>query len=307
MQASTLGLSVIARDEEATLPHLLVSIEGAFDQVALLDTGSVDSTVSIFEEWAETQRGTDCKLGRFEWCDDFAAARNAANALLTTDWLAWADCDDTIRGARWLRQVASEQPDEAVSISFPWYYCGGWTRRERIQRRGFERWIGRVHEGQPAEGRVFTGEGIRRWNPGNECNPEIAWVHSGSGEVGQTEHGPKWRRNMRIIEAWTKELPGHPTPVAYRATEELSRGERQTALGYFRDFLALPRVRREFGAERIDTALAVLPTIEPRGRVNDYVLGKPLLAWLDDPAFDNVPLCPDPGAALLDRRLAKAA
>jgi len=51
----TLGLSLIARDEERFLPGLLESIDGAFDQVALLDTGSTDRTVEIFTDWASRQ------------------------------------------------------------------------------------------------------------------------------------------------------------------------------------------------------------------------------------------------------------
>lgn len=304
--APTLGLAVIARDEESTLPNLLASIEGAFDQVALLDTGSTDGTVEVFEDWAfDHGFPLGFKIGHFAWRDDFAAARNAANALLETDWLAWADCDDVIRGSQHLRGVVANTAPHTVLIKFKGGYIHGCGGRERIARRGFERWLGRVHEGQPANG--------AHWKPRPngifKCAPwdAVAWVHSSTGEANQRNFGPKYQRNMSIIERWMADAPGHPTPAAYRATEELSRGDRDTALGYFRDFLALPRVRRELGAERIETALTVLPTIEPGGQVNDYVLGKPPLSWLDDPAFANVPLCSDPGPALLDRRLEGAA
>jgi hypothetical protein len=99
MTAPTLGLALIAKNEESTLPHLLASTDGAFDQIALLDTGSTDRTVEVFEKWAKTQSNTNCRVGHFEWRDDFAAARNAADELLDTDWLCTADCDDEIIGA----------------------------------------------------------------------------------------------------------------------------------------------------------------------------------------------------------------
>ena len=39
----TVGLAIIARDEADTLPGLLESVRGAFDQVVLCDTGSTDA------------------------------------------------------------------------------------------------------------------------------------------------------------------------------------------------------------------------------------------------------------------------
>ncbi len=304
MTAPTLGLAVIARDEESTLPNLLGSIEGAFDQVALLDTGSTDRTVEVFEQWADKEvrtHGTRCRLGQgFEWRDDFAAARNAAHALLDTDWHAWADCDDVIRGAQHLRGIVASVPPEAVIVKCKGGYLDGCGGRERLARRGFERWYGRVHEGQPAQGLHWTEPSrIRRCDPWDS----VVWVHSTEGEANQRHFGPKYQRNMRIIEKWMRDLPGHPTPVGYRATEELSRGDRTRAMGFYRDYLALPRVRKALGPEHVRTALEVLPTITGLCRASNYVLGRPVLTWLlmdEMPDVPPHPICPDPGGALLE-------
>src|SRR4051812_44803777 len=102
----TIGLALIARDEEETLPNLLASCNGAFDQVVLVDTGSTDRTVELFELWASAEhaRNPDFthKVGHFEWIDDFAAARNATDELLETEWIAVSDCDDVLIGASFL-------------------------------------------------------------------------------------------------------------------------------------------------------------------------------------------------------------
>ena len=96
----TIGLALIARNEEHGLPRLLDSITGAFDEIALVDTGSTDDTVAIFEAWCECA-GQNAVIDHFEWVDDFSAARNHSQSLLSTDWIAWADADDTIpRGRR---------------------------------------------------------------------------------------------------------------------------------------------------------------------------------------------------------------
>jgi glycosyltransferase involved in cell wall biosynthesis len=72
---------LIVKDEEHSLPRVLASIRGAFDRVVLVDTGSTDGTVAVFEEWALAER-CSYEIGRFEWRDDFAAARRHADALL---------------------------------------------------------------------------------------------------------------------------------------------------------------------------------------------------------------------------------
>jgi hypothetical protein len=81
MNRQTVGLALIAKDEEDVLPALLDSIDGAFDQV-MLDTGSSDATKEIFETWCSTQAlRIGWTLEDFQWVDDFAVARNAADEL----------------------------------------------------------------------------------------------------------------------------------------------------------------------------------------------------------------------------------
>src|SRR5689334_8479307 len=102
----TIGLALIAKNEEATLPRLLASVEGAFDQVVLCDTGSTDRTVKVFGDWCKRQTGVRWRVVRHKWTDDFAAARNKSYKSLTSDWCCWADCDDEIIGANRLREAA---------------------------------------------------------------------------------------------------------------------------------------------------------------------------------------------------------
>ncbi|MCU1449830.1 MAG: hypothetical protein JWP02_2000, partial [Acidimicrobiales bacterium] len=155
----TIGLAVIARDEEDSLPALLATCDNAFDEVVLVDTGSKDRTVDRFVEWAETQSSTRCTVGHFAWCDDFSAARQHADDLLKTDWNVWADCDDEIIGAARLRQLAADAPDGVSGFRFGYDFAreeGGsstaYLKRERLVRSGRGRWIGRVHEYQAIDG-----------------------------------------------------------------------------------------------------------------------------------------------------------
>ena len=78
----SVGLALIVRDEEKVLPTLLRSIEGCFDQVACLDTGSKDRTIEVFETWARAEHdrhpGFSGISAEGKWNDDFSSARRAA-------------------------------------------------------------------------------------------------------------------------------------------------------------------------------------------------------------------------------------
>ena len=62
---------MIVRDEENNLSNCLRSVSGIFDEIVVVDTGSVDRT-------REIARAFGAKVFDFPWIDDFAAARNAA-------------------------------------------------------------------------------------------------------------------------------------------------------------------------------------------------------------------------------------
>ena len=67
------SLTMIVRDEENNLSRCLESVQGLFDEIVVLDTGSKDRTIEI-------ARSFGARVFDFVWVDDFAAARNAALA-----------------------------------------------------------------------------------------------------------------------------------------------------------------------------------------------------------------------------------
>ena len=85
-----LSLCMIARDEERFLGRCLESAAPIADEIIVVDTGSTDRTVEIAESFG-------AKVIRFEWCDDFAAARNVALRAATGDWILSLDADEALR------------------------------------------------------------------------------------------------------------------------------------------------------------------------------------------------------------------
>ena len=85
-----ISAAMIVRDEEAHLVECLRSITPFVDEIIVVDTGSIDRTKSIAQRF-------DVKLFDFPWCDDFAAARNAALAQANGQWILYIDADERVR------------------------------------------------------------------------------------------------------------------------------------------------------------------------------------------------------------------
>ena len=82
-------MTLIVRDEQKNLPQCLASVRGVFDEIVVVDTGSVDRT-------REVAREHGASVFEFAWIDDFAAARNAALGHATGDYAFWLDADDVV-------------------------------------------------------------------------------------------------------------------------------------------------------------------------------------------------------------------
>src|SRR4051794_7642346 len=81
------ALVMIARDEARCIERCLASVRAHVDEMLVLDTGSTDGT-------PELARCAGARVASFAWCDDFAAARNAALVLADADWSLVLDADE---------------------------------------------------------------------------------------------------------------------------------------------------------------------------------------------------------------------
>lgn len=85
----TLSVCMIVRDEERMLPGCLKSVQGVADELIVVDTGSKDNTISVAKDFG-------AKVFHFEWCDDFAAARNESLKHAIGDWILQIDADEEL-------------------------------------------------------------------------------------------------------------------------------------------------------------------------------------------------------------------
>ena len=84
-----LAVVMIARDEAASIARALESARPHVDRMIVLDTGSTDAT-------REIATAAGAAVYSFIWCDDFAAARNAALDRSDADWNLILDADEGI-------------------------------------------------------------------------------------------------------------------------------------------------------------------------------------------------------------------
>jgi len=89
MSVTTLGLSMIVRNGGNTLRRCLESVRPVVTEMVVVDTGSTDDSLEI-------ARSCGARCESIAWEQDFAAARNAALALSTTDWILTLDADEEL-------------------------------------------------------------------------------------------------------------------------------------------------------------------------------------------------------------------
>lgn len=161
----TLSLCVIYRDNEATFPALLDSIEGCFDEYVFVDTGSTDRTNNLIE--AFEKKGNKVVRDRFEWCNDFAKARNYSFAAANGQWRMFLDSDDVLIQGQKLRQMCdkmdSEFPD-VKGVFIPYWY----DKDENLDTLRLVKWDG-------------------KWNWQDAIHERLVWSSESDMDAGLTD------------------------------------------------------------------------------------------------------------------------
>ncbi len=82
-----LSLALITKNEARCLGRCLRSVQPIVQEIVVTDTGSTDDTVPIACEF-------NARVSRFEWTNDFSAARNFCLEQTTGDWVLVLDADE---------------------------------------------------------------------------------------------------------------------------------------------------------------------------------------------------------------------
>jgi GT2 family glycosyltransferase/tetratricopeptide (TPR) repeat protein/glycosyltransferase involved in cell wall biosynthesis len=137
---------LIVKNEEQMLPACLESVRDAVDEIVVYDTGSDDGTVEVAREAGAT-------VVQGEWEDSFSAARNAALAHATGEWVLSIDADERLQTDPDVLRAQLAEPGseiEAYLVAIENLHGPGNPRSVhtaiRVFRRRSTTWRHRLHE-----------------------------------------------------------------------------------------------------------------------------------------------------------------
>ena len=155
-----LSFCAIVKNESENLARCLASVQPYVDEIIVVDTGSQDDTPEIASQYG-------AKVGYFEWCDDFAAARNYALSLVTGEWILVLDADEelVVRSTDF-RETLKSQPEALIYsiVRTEVEPQAGMTalHMTRLFRNLPEiRYIGRFHEQIQHQNRSFSDSEVK--------------------------------------------------------------------------------------------------------------------------------------------------
>ena len=167
MAMNELCLCMIVKNEEKTLTRALENARIFADEIVIVDTGSVDKTVSVALSFTE-------KVFFFSWRDDFAAARNFALEQSSCMYNMWLDADDVVKKEQ--AQKISEIKKNLTADIVMFKYAAAFGEageptflfyRERIFKSVY-RFVGFVHEAVPLVGVVEKRDVVIEHRKGRE-------------------------------------------------------------------------------------------------------------------------------------------
>ena len=201
-KVNTLAVCMIVKNEEQCLPLILSDIEGLWDELIIVDTGSTDRTIEIAQNFG-------ARVVSQAWTGDFSAARNRSKDEATAAWIMWLDADDRIEAAD-LKRLQSLKPtlhtDNVYNLQVVNRIADGFSP-PLLQARLFPndprlRFESRVHESIMLSARKHGFRG---------GHLPVKVIHTGYATPEQLL--TKMKRNMTILE---QELADNPDAIMLR-------------------------------------------------------------------------------------------
>ncbi len=178
---------MIVKNEAPVLARCLRSVHSVVDEIIIVDTGSVDSTIEVAE-------GFGPLIIRSGWKDDFSYSRNLSIQEASGEWILWLDADD-VAPAESLPVISAlkqEQPDKVFGFIVR-NEKPGKTGTEFVQARMFPNRPDIYFERRIHEQMMFSAlrAGLRL--------VETKAIIEHHGYADPAAMGRKARRNLRLL------------------------------------------------------------------------------------------------------------
>lgn len=223
----TITAAILTYNGERTIERCLQSLQGAVDEIILIDSSSTDQTLHIAARYPNVRVLRDIPLN-----DDFAGKRNQALPHITTDWVLWIDADEWLEpddklAVRELAGLFDQLGLPAILNVCQVNYIGDSVKPEYSLPRMFAlrygfRYHGRVHEQVIMEGHgMFDQVALR---------PSVRIrLHHDGYQPAEMNNANKIARNLRLLERMASEEPDNPGWLLYYGRELIAAGKRQKA------------------------------------------------------------------------------
>lgn len=222
----TIGLCVIARNEEKNIARCIESVRGLVDEIVVVDTGSTDKTIEI-------ARKLGARVYMYKWDDNFSNAKNFAIGRARSRWLLLLDADEELDRSAWepLREFVETTDLDGAHLRVR-NYTGSYSpdrynlhnALRLLRNNGKYKFTGAIHEQISRDGSTKL---VNRF-----AVLDLVVHHYGYLDEAVAEKN-KRSRNLPILEKMLAEKPDDAFTLFNLGNEYLSSGDMEKALGYY--------------------------------------------------------------------------
>lgn len=219
-----ISVCIITKNEADHLRKCLEALRPYPFETVVVDTGSSDDSVEAAKQYTD-------HVHRFDWIDDFAAARNFAAKCASHDFLFPIDTDEILSLLDWdgLQEALKEHPESVGHVRRLDYYETDAGRQrydvmiERIYNRKYYQYQGTIHEALvPLHDIPYTSY-------------DTSIVIDHSGYLGSPEKLlEKAQRNLTLLLQEIEKRPDDPYLYFQAAQSYLLMRDHEHACEYFR-------------------------------------------------------------------------
>lgn len=221
-----ISVCIITKNEENNIERCLKSIKSIADEIIVVDTGSTDKTIEI------SQKFTD-KIYRFEWQDDFSAARNYALEQASGEFILSIDADEYLDNPNSLinaiKQAKSDTGGWLVNVISD--YKNQYGQSERIVTSLLR--LFRNHPKIKFKGTIHEQviDSILGLNLKIE-NTDIVFIHTGYN-LNKELQDQKHYRNLNLLIKALENDPKNLYLMNHIAKTYFAQGKKDKATDYF--------------------------------------------------------------------------
>lgn len=232
---------VICKNEAHNMNTWLNNVNIFADEIILVDTGSEDNTL----EWGQA---LGAKCYKYEWNDDFAAAKNFAIEKATGDWIVFIDADEVFYNPQRVRGFINEinktaveavmLPRSDVDVNANYNEVYRFNTIRIFRNISYIRYFGKIHECL-SHARSMGDAGSLNIAV---VDDRLLLRHTG---YSSSIIGDKLKRNLNLLKLEIEESGLQERHYLYLAECYLGLGEYQKALKY--GFMALDSKMQPIG------------------------------------------------------------